>query len=328
MTDCRAIVHLLGAYLDGQLDAVKMLEVEEHVGACETCRERVELDRATRASLQRAAREQMPEDVRARLMAAMTAAAASRAAFERRDSRAASERRDSLDAADAETLRDDAISAVDEDRQTGERASQVPAPRPAVTASSQEVERLFGWRTMLPISAAAALALMWGSVARSPGQQEMQTVHAGFADDPLADLVAEHSRPLPPELRNPTDVRAFEPYVGVPIRPARLERAGARWVGARILPVHQERAAVLHYEIPQGSEVRRVSLFVYDPRRIQVGSSLPELSPRAVGTAEVLVGRTGGYSVAVTQRGGVGYAVATDLDPENSAQLAALVDED
>ena len=298
MTDCRAITHLLGAYLDGQLDAVTTLEVGEHVGACETCRERVELDRATRASLQRALKnDPAPEGLQARMLAAMTATAA-----------------------------ESKITAVDE-AAGGEPVSHVPASRPAMKSDGgAEVERLFGWRTMLPISAAAALALVWGSVARPPGDR-MQSVRMGI-DDPLADLVAEHSRPLPNDFNDQKDMHACEQYIGVPVRPARLERAGARWVGARIMPVHQERAAVLHYEISQGSQVRRVSLFVYDPRRIQVGSTAPELSPRAVGTAELLVGRTGGYSVAVTQRAGVGYALASDLDAEGSAQLAALIDED
>lgn len=301
MTDCRAVIPLLGAYFDGQLDAVNMLLVEEHVGACETCRERVELDRATRASLKREMKnEGAPEDARARILAAMNAAAA------------------------------EAPRASDPPPPPSEqpRASihSLPPPAPSDGASQSEVDRLFGWRTMLPLTAAAALALMWGSVARAPSQGQMQAVRMGI-DDPLADLVAEHAHPLPAEYRNESDVHACEQYVGVRVHPGRLQRAGARLVGARVLPVHQERAAVLHYEIPQGGEIRRVSLFIYDPRRIQVGSNLPELSPRAVGSAEMLVGRTGGYSVAVTQRAGVGYALATDLDPEGSAQLAALVDD-
>ena len=40
-----------------------------------------------------------------------------------------------------------------------------------------------------------------------------------------------------------------------------------------------------------------------------------------VGTAEVRVGQADGHSVAVTQRDGVGYAFATDLDPMESAEL-------
>ena len=51
-----------------------------------------------------------------------------------------------------------------------------------------------------------------------------------------------------------------------------------------------------------------------------------EPAPRAVGTAEVRVGREKGYSVAATQRAGVGYLVdrATSI-PTSSAQLAAMV---
>jgi hypothetical protein len=50
--------------------------------------------------------------------------------------------------------------------------------------------------------------------------------------------------------------------------------------------------------------------------------------PRPVGTAEVRVGREKGYSVAAAQRAGVGYIVAGDLDPDRSAQLAAMVYDD
>jgi len=122
-------------------------------------------------------------------------------------------------------------------------------------------------------------------------------------------------------------VRELERYVGVPLRPTSFEkRTGARLVGGRVLPMmHHERAAMLQYEIGTGAEMRRVSVFVYDPRHIQVDDE--ELAPRAVGTAQVRVGHVNGYSLAVTQRAGVGYAVASDLDTDRSAQLAAFADE-
>jgi hypothetical protein len=65
---------------------------------------------------------------------------------------------------------------------------------------------------------------------------------------------------------------------------------------------------------------------VYDAQKIQVGTA--NLAPRAIGTAEVRVGREKGYSIAATQRAGVGYLLVTDLDPERSAQLAATVYDD
>src|SRR5262249_13846445 len=93
------------------------------------------------------------------------------------------------------------------------------------------------------------------------------------------------------------------------------------FVGARVLPVRQERAAMLHYEIEDGKETRRVSVIVFDPRRIQV-EDMDDLQPRPVGSSEVQVGRANGYSVAVTQRQGVGYAIASDLDEAEMAELA------
>jgi hypothetical protein len=69
-----------------------------------------------------------------------------------------------------------------------------------------------------------------------------------------------------------------------------------------------------------------VSVLVFDPSKIKVNDA--ELTPRAIGTAQVEVGTSRGYSIAVTQRGGVGYAVASDFDQDQSAQLAALVYDD
>jgi hypothetical protein len=50
--------------------------------------------------------------------------------------------------------------------------------------------------------------------------------------------------------------------------------------------------------------------------------SVDDLTPRPIGTAEVRVGNVNGYSVAVMQREGVGYAVASDLDEKQTAELA------
>lgn len=74
MTDvCKDTARLLGAYADGQLDAVKTLEVDDHLASCETCNERLALDRAMRASLKKTTKTSAPDDVKARMLAAMTA---------------------------------------------------------------------------------------------------------------------------------------------------------------------------------------------------------------------------------------------------------------
>jgi hypothetical protein len=120
-------------------------------------------------------------------------------------------------------------------------------------------------------------------------------------------------------------VRQFERDVGVPVRFPKKLQGNARFVGGRLLPtMNGENAALLQYEVTNNGNVQRVSIFVYDPRRVTVRSR--NLAPRDVGTAQVQVGQADGVSVAVTQHGQAGYLVASDLDPESSAKLVAAVD--
>jgi anti-sigma factor RsiW len=294
---------LLEAYLDGELDAAGLVDVEAHLqgsgtdGApgCDVCRERLALGRATRQSLKRVIRT-----------ASLETAAGGR-----------------------DALRARALTAM-----MGEQERQASsAARRFVPADGR-----FHWRTLVPIASAAALALFWGAASRGPLAQWGRTSDSRWADargtaslagmggdDLLADLLHEHSNPMPPQWTDPRDVRALDQYIGVPVRPARFERNGASLVGARVLPLHQQRAAMLQYVIGHGASQRRLSVFIYDPSKIQISG--PGFSPRAVGTSQVQVGQESGYSVAVTQNGGVGYAVASDLGTDQSAAVAALADD-
>lgn len=273
---------LLGAYLDGELDAATLLDIETHLTTCELCHERVSLDKAMRGTLKRVVREP-----------AMIPGGPARAP-------------------NLEALRARAKAAM-----LAERARS-----DARTFDGQERGRLLGWRTMVPIASAAALALFWGGVHGPLSDAGSGQMRAGFADDLLADLVAEHSSHVPPQWTDAKDVRALDQYVGVPVRPANFERSGARLIGGRVLPVRQQHTAMLEYVIGSGPGQRRLSVFVYDPHKIQISGA--GLAPHPVGTAQVQVGSENGYSVALTQHGGVGYAVASDLDADRSAQYAAL----
>ena len=282
--------HLLEAYNDGQLDPATILTIEAHLSQCETCRERVLFQKAVRGSVRRDVRsEALPEDARARFMAAL-AGVADGEAIDAREERA--------------MLRKEELSARS----------------PAVS---------WTLRSAVPLTAAAALALVWGASAQGPLTARASLFGATAIDasrEILDELVQEHSRPLPPERTDPKDLREFERYVGVPVKPRTFEKgSGARLVGGRVMPMHQERAAMLQYEVGSAEGPKRVSVLIYDPRRIQVGST--ELAPRTVGTSEVRVGRARGYSVAVTEREGVGYALASDLDTERSAQFVSFGDD-
>ena len=81
--------------------------------------------------------------------------------------------------------------------------------------------------------------------------------------------MAEVTHPLPVEAKDAESVRNLERYVGVPVRPSSFERAGAHLVGARILPLHAQRGAMLQYVVGTGADERRVSVLVYDAEKIQ-----------------------------------------------------------
>jgi anti-sigma factor RsiW len=301
---CKEVGLLLGAHLDGQLDPVRTLEVEDHVGACEVCRERLALDRALRGSLKKAVKANAPDAVRARMLAAMAGESARQSAH------------------------DDGELATETDAQ---RESALDATAGRASSAGRRPSMLRHWRTMLPLASAAALVMAWGAAGKQPVAQGSgdTMVPAGLSDDLLRGFVAQHKHPLPPEQQDPKQVRQFEQYVGVPVHVPQFPQKGgqsARFVGARLLPVQGgERAAMLQYELQQGNGgVQRVTVFVYDPARVQIGGS--HLAPHAVGTSEVRTGRADGYSIAVTQHAGVGYAMASDMDPESSASLIAVVD--
>jgi anti-sigma factor RsiW len=179
------------------------------------------------------------------------------------------------------------------------------------------------------MASAAAVALAWGFASRQPmaATDGNGSARAGFGNDDLVNQFVElHSRPLRPETPDPKMVRGFEREVGVPVHVPQFENAQFR--GGRLLPVSGgERVAMVQYDVVQTSgDVHRLTLFIYDPRRVQLGNG--PLPPRAVGTAQVRVGQARGYSVAIAQHGDVGYAVASDLDAESNAEIVAKADRD
>jgi anti-sigma factor RsiW len=267
---------VLDSYLDGELEGAKMLELEDHVAGCETCREEIGLLRAIRGSLKRVVKTAAPNALHERIAGALA----------------------------------------------GERARAIVSSESP--AGDMVLESRAAWRSTVPLAVAAALALVWGATTKGlPLGSQGQEVHAGFGDDLLKELVLEHTQPLPPEATDLKAIRSLERYVGVPVHAGGFERAGAHLVGGRIVPLHAQRAAMLQYVM---DDARRVSVLVYDAEKIQIGAE--ELAPRAVGDAEVRVGRQKGYSVAATERAGEGYVLVSDLDPERSAQLAAMAYDD
>jgi anti-sigma factor RsiW len=181
--------------------------------------------------------------------------------------------------------------------------------------------RMLSWRTVVPVAAAAALTLVW---AGSAGKQQAQnrdsspSALASNADQLLEELVDHHMNARGPQVTEPALLSQLEPEVGVPLNLPSLKAYGARWEGGSVVPVSNQHAASLRYMLGG----RHVTLYVYNSSRVPIES---RLKARTVRNEPVYVGSRRGVSIAATEHRGVGYALASDLNDDESAELVAAV---
>jgi len=300
---CVELDRWLTAYVDDELDAVHILDVEEHLEQCEVCREQVALIQATRRSLRRVACVTASEELRQRICAAMVA-----------------ERHSEQEQA---ALLPAIHRAEDDVAASDERSSDAPTSRDATRADEP---RLLQLRYVVPLAAAATLALVIGAVHGNPESTAdvrggttpvttAATVSPNTFDHFLDELVAAHAQPPPPEVTSFDNLGRFDPYVGVRIPRPQLATAGATFKGARM----HSRAAMLQYMLRQR---HRVTVYVFDPARVPLRAN--RLSQRRYGARDVYVGHVRGYAVAASERQGVGWAIASDLSNDESAQLLLM----
>lgn len=280
---CRQVALCLEAFVDGELDAADMLSIEAHVQSCASCADRVALSRATRRMVRHAVRHTRPSDDFRRRMAQVV-----------------------VEASDARARTDVMVGSG----------------------------RMLSWRVTAPMAAAAGFVLIWASVGKLPAgwldtqqapansnAQAPVEASAASVETLLDDLIDQHVHPLPPETTNPTELPTFDRFVGVPVRAPSLKVYDGRLVGGRLVPIRQQRAAMLQYVLTNGS---RVSVYVYNPRRVRIAAS-PVLRQRVIDDSPMYVGYVRGFSVAVADRRGVGYAVASDLDEQQSSRILLAV---
>lgn len=179
------------------------------------------------------------------------------------------------------------------------------------------------WRTISPIAAAAAIALMFGAAQRRERSVETEPLLASTENQLMDVLLQHHSAPPAPSLTALDLVKRMEPRLGFPVNPPNLDRYGARFVGANLVNVDETPAASLHYDLNNG---RRLTFYVYDPEKLPLRAAVRTLHPRVVQNQAVFVGHRRGYSIATCERHGVGYAVTTELGDTESAELVAAVD--
>jgi hypothetical protein len=143
---------------------------------------------------------------------------------------------------------------------------------------------------------------------------------ATTVDQLIDQLVDYHAEARVPEITEPSMVSMLEPEVGLPVRMPKLQDYGALWEGGSVVPMRKSsRAASLRYSLGG----HRITVYVYDSSRFPLRA---RLEPTVVGNVPVYVGTRRGYSIAATERRGVGYALASDLpDPESAELIAATV---
>ena len=175
----------------------------------------------------------------------------------------------------------------------------------------------------MPLAAAAAIALLWSAHTdkKQPADRtEIPTAQAGTfnVEQLLNEIVDRHIDRSTPEVTEPALLDGMEPDVGVPVHFPSLSQYGARWQGARLVSLRHgnEHAASLKFLV----DGHRVTVYVYNPEHLQLGSPL---KPRVVRNESVYTGWKRGYSIATTDRHGIGYAVATDLGEDEGAEIVA-----
>jgi anti-sigma factor RsiW len=279
---CRRSAALLEPFVDGELSSDKICEVETHLADCRTCRERVRLSNAMRTSLR-------------------------------------------------EVVRKDAVPSSDfADRVSRALAAESVRQERASSSRWNDRGRPLAWRFIVPVAAAAGVTLVWGAAqynhsqsnetasVNRPGMVTSTPVVTAAMDELIDEFVSYHASPSndPPEVTEPSLVRKLEPEVGVPMPVPSLQQYGLRWEGASVVPMREksQHAASLRYNF----DGHRVTLYVYNSSRFPLRATL---EPRVVRNVPVYVGSRRGYSIAAVEKRGVGYALATDLDDTESAEL-------
>lgn len=191
-----------------------------------------------------------------------------------------------------------------------------------VLAEHADRSRMMSWRTILPVAAAAALTLVWAG--STTPERRANRVAAEYASaDPtnaeavIDELLNHHVRGRSQTLE-PALLPQLEQEVGVPVRIPSLVQYGARWEGGSVVPVRNQRAASLRYKLGN----HRVTLYVYDSSRVPIEKRLEQ---RLVGDEPVYVGSRRGYSIGAIERRGVGYAMASDLNDAETAEIVAAL---
>ncbi len=184
---------------------------------------------------------------------------------------------------------------------------------------AQEVEQSAQRRKKHALGFAITGAALAGAVLATGHRMHPSAIEAGVL--PVVEDVAQrHARELPAEVEasDPTQVAQwFRGKIDVPVRPVMFRGVPARLLGARISNVQNQMAAALYYEVGG----RRMTVFVFDGNLVRSDMSEQESQGHRYVTAS-----SHGYTVTLTEQQGVGYAIASDLPPQETMRIVQSVE--
>jgi anti-sigma factor RsiW len=163
-----------------------------------------------------------------------------------------------------------------------------------------------------------ALVTGWRGTLSSAGPVAGATMMPPLLDD----IAQRHARNLPMEVsgQQPEQVSSF--FTGrmdIPVRPVQFRGIPARLVGARISHVWDRTAAALYYDVGG----RRMTVFVFDSAVLPHAFSNESFQPVLINNQPAYLGNAHGYTVVVSERAGVAYAVATDMPASDTMGIVS-----
>lgn len=313
-SNCHDAQPLMEAFVDGELSPDQTLEIEAHVDRCERCQANVDFLRTLSSTVKEIVNgHETVTDGSDRLETTATPFMMRLEKAIEAEIELETERTEALIrgawlgkvtifAAAASATLWFGVRALRSDTSNVVTAETIPAPAAHLPPA-----------IVLPADAPPAVPAPAVSVAdsKAPPAIENEVLTLEGALDRLIDY---HSSPPKPQVTSAELLGELEPDVGVRMQLPKLNAQGARWEGASLVPVRNERAASFRYKLPKN----RVTLYVFNASRLRVHDS----DVLARGTQDpVYFGQWRGYNVAAKENRGVGYALATDMDGPAVAQM-------
>ena len=324
MTNCRELCAALDAFVDGELAVDRAVDVECHLSNCVTFAQRVRFERAFRSSIKNVVREEIgtAEALRQRL-ANVLVAERNRQSTHACTSATVQGRAATLTLVPAAPTPQHAARQRPQVRRVAEKTES------STWGSLAQHRGAMRWRTLLPLAAVAAGAIVYAGSRNQPAAPSSWN-HVRASDLRLSELdsyldlmVNRHhaARQQPQSIRffHEHDERLVPPFKLPPIQDTRLVNFGN---ATAFRPSYQPGAGTVFRGTSSAYEVRghRVTFFAYEAAAAPLRARLEGHSIRG---HVVYSGKRRGYSVATVEDGPVGYAMTSDLSPLESAELIA-----